>query len=154
MSTHFQIEFSNVNAVPQDKWIGKLLAGGLKWNCLSEIDEAPISFYREVTEVIASDAKTLTLATVKKYVEHSGSQTVTVVVGRMRILLTMQYYRDFTDCFVEANIKLRVEPADDSLKRDENIQFNRRWTVPWNVNFPNPRPHTIVQSGKSLFKIP
>lgn len=118
-----KIEFSNVNAVPQDKWVGKLLAGGLKWNCLSEIDEAPISFYREVTEVIASGAKTLTLATVKK---------------------------DFTDCFVEANIKLRVEPADDSLKRDENIQFNRRWTVPWNVNFPNPRPHTIVQSGTAF----
>jgi hypothetical protein len=60
--------------VPQDNWVGKLLAGGLKWNCLSEVDEAPIAFYREITEVIASDLKTLTLATVKKYVELSDSQ--------------------------------------------------------------------------------
>jgi hypothetical protein len=118
-----KIEFSNVQAVPQDNWVGKLLAGGLKWNCLSEVDEAPIAFYREITEVIASDLKTLTLATVKK---------------------------DFTDCFVEANIKLRVEPARTDLKRDENIQFNRQWNVPWNVNFPNPRAHTIVQSGTAF----
>lgn len=73
-----------------------------------------------------------------------------MLVARTHILTNLQCYRDFTDCFVEANIKLRVEPARTDLKRDENIQFNRQWNVPWNVNFPNPRAHTIVQSGMSI----
>jgi hypothetical protein len=147
---NFRSSFPTSKLCPKTTGLEKLLAGGLKWNCLSEVDEAPIAFLQRDHRSNRVGPQNVDPSDCQKVRRTFRLTSGTVLVARIHILTNLQCYRDFTDCFVEANIKLRVEPARTDLKRDENIQFNRQWNVPWNVNFPNPRAHTIVQSGMSI----
>jgi hypothetical protein len=111
-------------------WQDKLVVGGLKWECIIDAEEETYqAFYRLVHEVIRLDEKRVRLVTEEK---------------------------DFTDCFIEADIRFLVAPAKESNETEpadtlekRGVQAVRR-QVSWNVNYPNTRAHTLLRSGSNF----